>query len=146
MGRLTIEAGPTNAPFDCACCGKRSQSIHGFVSRDGDAHAVYFAGWSEGHRDLGLTALVSIGDWGGDDADPGTRRSVGLRIWAEDDRYNFEVIDAGGTTWADKKDLLGAMLTRDQALALAEIGDYYHVAEHVLDDDERVRAFFSAAS
>lgn len=59
----TQEDGPRQEPFSCPCCGARTEALHGFVYRDGDAHAVYYAGWSPSHSPAFISMVVAVGEW-----------------------------------------------------------------------------------
>lgn len=41
----SFDGDPTSQLTACSECGVEHQSVTGFVLRDGDAHAVYFAEW-----------------------------------------------------------------------------------------------------
>src|SRR5689334_8632818 len=80
MSIVTLEPGETHEPRPCECCGKKSHTVHGFVYENGDAHAVYFAAWSEGHQELGVTMAIALGEWG-DESGPADRYNAdGLSV------------------------------------------------------------------
>ena len=143
MGKIELELGDGDTRATCDCCGRRAPSVVGFVYREGDAYAVYYAGWTEGHRG-GVSLIIGVGDWD-DEATPADRRSFGLRCWVEGSEVNFEVQEPaasryGHNTW------LGAMLPRPAALADPEIRSIFHVAEHIASDGPRVRDALAAAA
>ena len=144
MGRIAIELGDGSTFATCECCGRRAPSVVGFVSEDGDALAVYYAGWTEGHEEGGVSLIIGLGDWD-DDASPADRRSFGLRCWVDADQINFEVQEPAASRYGANT-FLGAMLPRAAALSDPALGTVFHVAEHIVQDDPRVRDALEAAA
>jgi hypothetical protein len=136
LGKITIDLGDGDTYATCDCCGQRAPSVVGFVYEDGNAFAVYYAGWTEGHRRI-ISLTIGIGDWS-DEATPQDRRSFGLQSWVDDSSINFEVLEPTDSRYGQNT-FLGAMLSRSAALSDPEIGSVFHVAEHIVADDPRVR-------
>jgi hypothetical protein len=143
VGRITIELGDGSTYATCECCGAKAPSVVGFVNSDDDTFAAYYAGWTEGHRKVRVSLIIGVGRWD-DDATPADRRSFGLRCWLEGDDIQFEVEDSTASRYGGNT-FLGAMLARSAALADPEIADVFHAAEHIAQDDPRVRAALEAA-
>jgi hypothetical protein len=141
---LQLEAGEADRPTRCECCGRVSRTVHGFIYKDGDAYAVYYAGWSEGHPDRGVTMAVAVGEWD-DNSDASDRVSVGLEAWSAVSKIQFAVLEPEQSPWANT-DLLGAMLARPTALAHPVLPAIFEVAEHVVTCDERVASFLNRIS
>ena len=136
---LEIELGQASE-HRCGCCGKRSHVVRGYVSKDGDAHAVYMAGYTEKHAPEEGTLLVSIGDWTSGST-PGDRVSVVMNVQKIAGRFQLMVVGPEGCPWSDVA-LFGPIEPRAAALARADIQEYFHVADHVLEVDGRfTRAF-----
>jgi hypothetical protein len=135
---ITIELGDGSTFATCVCCGAKAPSVVGFVYADGDAFAVYYAGWTEGHRPAKVSLIIGLGDWD-DEATPEDRRSFGLRCWVEDDEVRFEVQEPAASRYGENE-YLGRMLSRSAALADPELADVFHIAEHISTEDPRVRA------
>jgi hypothetical protein len=146
MGRITIERGDNQQPpYACECCGNLSHSSYGFIHSDDSAHAVYFARWTERHEGgPSVTMLISMGAWGTGDPRPGARASMALRAWLLDGEVVYTVLDAGDTAWADREQVLGTMLSRQEGLAHPGRDEFFHLAEHVMGDDPSVRAALHA--
>ncbi len=125
----------------CGCCGKRSHTLRGFVTKDGDAHAVYMAGYTEKHTPEEGTLLVSIGDWT-DGSTPADRAAVVMKAQKIDGRFQLMVVGPEGCPWDDVA-VFGAIATRAEALARADIQEYFHVADHVLEIDTRFTRGFA---
>jgi hypothetical protein len=137
---LEIELG-RESESRCGCCGKLSHTLRGFVTRDGDAHAVYMAGYTEGHDEQEGTLLVSIGDWT-DSGGHESRTAVCMKVRAIEGRPQVMVVGPSDCPWGDVQ-VLGAIATREQALARPDIKDYFHVVDHVLVSDERFTRYFA---
>jgi hypothetical protein len=144
VGQIAIELGDGSTFATCECCGAKAPSVVGFVYDDGDAYAVYYAGWTEGHQRGRVSMIIGLGDWS-DEATPEDRRSFGLRCWVEGDALQFEVQGPSASRYGDN-DYLGRMLSRSAALTDPELAEVFHVAEHIAEDDPRVRAELDAPS
>jgi len=144
LAQITIELGDGTTYATCECCGAKAPSVVGFVTSDGDAFAAYYAGWTEGHPKGRVALIIGVGDWD-DDAMPEDRRSFGLGCWVEGDEIRFEVEEPASSRYG-KITFLGAMLSRSAALADPEISEVFHVAEHIAQDDPRVRAALEATA
>ena len=113
MSALTVELGEAAKPHPCKCCGETTYMVYGLVYHDRSAHAVYFAGWSEGHREQGMRMAVSIGDWGNEAAST-DRVAVCLSARLERPQVLFEVMAPADSPGGDY-DLIGEMLPGDEA-------------------------------
>ena len=141
---LTVELGEENRDHPCPCCGAPSHLVYGLVYHDGDAHAVYLAGWSEGHTDEGVRMAVSIGDWS-DDGGPGDRLSVGLCCLLHGRQVDFRVVEPGQNPWHQFA-YLGPMLGQQDALTHPHLEAFLDVARQAVRDDDRVREFLKATA
>jgi hypothetical protein len=124
----------------CECCGGESTSLTRFVYDDGAAFAVYYAAFSSDHPERGLLGIVSLGDWG-EDGVPPSRVVFAFEMWANEENFNVQIIDAAQSPWKNSK-IIGRKLTRDEALAHPWIDDVFHITDHMTDDDPEVKAFF----
>ena len=142
MTTLRLETADENNATQCACCGARSRSVHGFVYRDDDAYAVYYAGWSDGHPGRGVSIAIAVGEWseGSSSAD---RTSVGIRAKPTRNSVEFTVLSPNESPWGDTP-LFGKMMERERALAHPKLKEVLHVVEHVVRGDARVRDFLDS--
>jgi hypothetical protein len=143
VARITIELGEAKEPTYCECCGNKTLTVHGFVYNNNDAHAVYFASWTIGHMEKGVTIAIGLGEWG-DGASLSQRRSVGLECRTTEEQIQFAVIDPEQSPWGCSE-FLGRMLHRDAALKDVEIKEFFHIAEHLVHDDPRISEFINEA-
>lgn len=111
---VSLEPGKDEQAHRCHCCGEPGSTEHGFIYQDGSAHGVYYAAWSEGHPERGVSLAIAVGEW-----DEGTtaaqRTCVGLEAYEGETEILFRFIDPDASPWPDTE-LLGPMLSRDTAL------------------------------
>lgn len=133
---LTIDPERQVKEFTCEHCGGPSQRVTGFVHRDGDALAVYFAScYHHGGHEVWFDVVFSA-TWaeGVDD-----RVTFGCRVGpieGQDDPASSLV--TGGAAFRDSLNF-GHKLTREEALAHPLLADFWAVVDHVLSHDQLVR-------
>jgi hypothetical protein len=113
-----------------------------FVYSDGDAHAVYYAAFSDKHSDRMVSVLVSLGEWDGWDGGdaPKDRAAFALRIRSAASEYQVMVADAAKSSWHDAT-FMGRMLSREQALKHPWLQEVFHIADHIVTEDQDVRDY-----
>lgn len=141
MTKITIEQGPEQESKFCTCCGNKTLTVHGFVYDDNNAYAVYFASWTPGHRERGLSMAIGLGEWG-EGSSSGKRRSIGLECRTTGEQYQFMVIEPEQSPWG-KSEFLGQMLPREKARDDFQIKEFFQIADHIVQEDSRVRAFLN---
>lgn len=124
----------------CECCGNTMTRLTRFVTRDGDAFAIYYAAFSEGHPENGVIGVVSIGEWW-DGSVPESRETFAFRLWQGEDNYNVTITDANESQWSDV-DLIGRKLSREEALVHPMIREVFHITDHMTDEDPAIKEFF----
>jgi hypothetical protein len=128
----------------CKECGRDSVLVKGFVYRDGDAHAVYFAACHEhgGRREVWLDVILgSFGRGNGDQV------TFGAHIGAVD-AANDEpaaILVSGAMAYRDAP-LWGHKLSRDEAMQHVWLFDYWHVVDFVLNEDPTVALHVHASN
>lgn len=125
----------------CDCCGQRTVRLTRFVYQDGDAFAVYYAMFTEGHTDKVLSGLVGLGEWGDDEAGPETRRAFPFRIWLNGENFQVGLTDAGESPWSDVT-FMGRILDREEALRDDWIQDVFHITDHMVAEDRAITQYF----
>src|SRR5437879_6353079 len=115
MSQYSLELGETVKNLICECCGFPVKRVCGFVSKNGDAHAVYYAFLGEDPPDRWVGLTVSVGNWWDEDA-KNTRQWV--HIYARNDGEGFtlrvgEPEESNFCPW----DRGGKPLSRKEALA-----------------------------
>lgn len=130
--------------FVCECCGGTTSRLTRFVYEDEDAFAVYYAVFSDRHRDNGVVGIVSLGGWSEDEIPP-SRVAFAFRLWEGEDNFNVTITDAGESEWSDVG-ILGRMLSRDEALEHPWLKDVFHITDHMTGDDPEITRFFESES
>lgn len=128
----------------CDCCGGETTALTRFVKKDGNAYAVYYGFFTEGHPERGMTGIVSLGEWG-EGTFPSDRAAFGFVMWSEEERYSVRLIDAKDTPWGGAE-ILGAKLTSVEAKDHPWKDDVYQLSDEIADNDPEVRAFFGQES
>ena len=140
---LTIEQEPSRQTR-CDCCDGRTTTLVRHVYNDGDAHAVYFAAFSDNHPDQVVSMLVALGEWG-EGARPDTRRAFGLRLWLQGDNFQVGVVDADTLCWKSSE-TMGRQLARAEALSDPGINEVFHISDHVVVEDQEIVDYFQRLS
>lgn len=125
----------------CDCCGGSTTRLTRFVNQDGEAHAIYYAAFSNNHPEKGLFGVVSLGEWWEDEI-PDARVAFAFEMWMDDENFNVGIVDATESLWSDV-DIIGKKLDREEALAHHWLSEVFHITDHMTDDDPDIRAFFN---
>jgi hypothetical protein len=136
---LTIEFEAPKSLL-CPCCGHTTLKLLRYVRNDEGAYAVYLARLSAGHPELGITGLVSLGEWGGGDPSPANRVAFGFRLSAADRQPQVQIVDLAETPWAGEA-FFGQALTRAQALEHPKLQEVFQLTDQIVAEDEPVRRF-----
>jgi hypothetical protein len=136
---LEIEFEPPHQSEPCECCGFPNVSLTRFVLEDGDAHAVCYMRFSEGHPDRIVKAAVSIGPWW-DGTTPSDRTAFALELRSGPENFEVSVRDAAESPWQGVESL-GLMLDREEALAHPLCAEAFHITDHLFEEDEPLRAY-----
>jgi len=111
--------------------------VHGFLHRDGDAWAIYWAELYEDHPNhpepRALMTIALGNDW----SDPSSHAWVQLDAWPQGDQIQMRFIDPSGTLDAGR---FGNPLSRDAALLHQNSNDFLACADQVVYQDTRVSA------
>jgi hypothetical protein len=134
---LSIELGQDKEPKSCPCCGGLQIIVYGFVYQDGNAYAIYHATWSASHPEAGIDIAIDFDQWGESNSLE-NRYSVGLIASSTKTEYQFRFIDPEVSSWGESEQR-GRMLRREEALSHPQKEEFFHVAEHLANDDPRVK-------
>lgn len=142
MLELEIQEGSQTTPVQCACCGKWSQCINGFVYEDGIAIAAYFVHWTKNNLDHDPNFDLIIGSWG-DGASANDRYGVSLvyRIG-----QGFMVIDAETRPYAKDQTLFSHVLKRSEVIGSNIASISFQVVDAILLKDGRLCELREAAN
>jgi hypothetical protein len=138
-----IELNEYLKTFDCPDCGKKSITVWGWISKDGSAHAVYYAGLMTGHEQPSARLTISIGGWGVENPD---EQNLQSRNWLfiearpTTDSYGMMVRDPEESFYFGKR-LLGNAMSRAAALARPDLKEFFAVADFVAFNDPAVKSY-----
>lgn len=124
--------------FPCPCCGHTTTKLVRYVRNEEGACAAYLARFSQGHPELGIIGIASLGEWGGDDSSPANRVAFGFRLWATDGQPNVQIVDTDETPWAGEE-FFGQQLSRAEAMVHPLLQEVFHLTDHIVAEDEPVR-------
>ena len=139
---LTIEFEPAKESEPCPCCGGKTTSLTRFVHKDGDAHAIYYAKFSDNHTDRVVVATVSLGEWG-DGTTPEQRVAFALELRSDKADFKVSVIDAEASPWREAK-IIGRTLNRNEALVHPLVKEAFHITDHMVSEDTPIKEYLGA--
>lgn len=138
---FSLELGDEVTNKTCNCCGEQYKTVVGFIKRDTDAYAVYFATLQTGHPDITVGLTVSIGKWW-DDTALDERHWIYLTVRPSPENFNMRVEDPSGSAHFNFKPL-GIALTREEALASSTREDFFAVADYIVAEDPAVNSYLT---
>jgi hypothetical protein len=113
-----------------------------FVYRDGDAHAVYYACFTPGHRERRLSGLVGLGEWD-EESTTAERAAFPFEIWMDRDNFQVGLTNAADTPYGQVA-LFGRILDRAEALKHPWLQNVFHITDHMVSDDKVIVEYFAA--
>jgi hypothetical protein len=143
--KYAIELNERIMTFDCPDCGRKSVTVWGWISKDGDAHAVYYAGLMTGHEQASARLSISIGGWGVENPD---EENVQSRNWLfmearpTRDSYEMMVREPEESVYFGKR-LLRKAMSRAMALASPDLNEFFAVADFVAFNDPAVKSYLT---
>lgn len=129
--------------FECSDCGKTCMTVWGFIRKDGNAHAVYYAGLMTGHSELSVRLTVSIGDWGTtyvEGQDALLRSWIFIEAQPTADSYEMMVREPQESVYFNKT-ILGRPMSRAEALVSPSLQEFFAVADFVAFNDPAVKSY-----
>jgi hypothetical protein len=136
---LELEVGEDEQISQCGCCHAEFKTGHGFIYKDHSPYAVYYAGWSAGHKERGVTLALAIGKWE-ENSTAEDRACFGLEAYEGERQVLFRFIDPESSPWQEAG-LLGPMIRRQAALAHSLRNDALAVAELIVREHPGVSRF-----
>ncbi len=134
---LGVELGET-AQFACPCCGRNSDTVHGFLYTPSGETCVYFGGYTHGHPERRANMLLSSGGWGeGNDSEE--RIAVGLQALFDGPDPTFLFPPVEKSPWFGQ-DFLGRMLAPEELVA-SEKARYRRLALFAIENDPRLDGY-----
>ncbi|HEY3080287.1 MAG TPA: hypothetical protein VGM69_10305 [Chloroflexota bacterium] len=125
----------------CEECGGTYQRVYGTVYDDGRRAALYSADLHEEAHD-GRVLLV-IGADGPDKTDGRPGQAVVIGVWSTESEFQMMIQDRSAFPHEDGL-ALGRILDREEALRSPAKDELFHIADHIVQDDPRVRDHLEA--
>ena len=119
----------------CACCGREQTRLTRFVTRDGDAFAVYKAVLPGGEHQRRADLIVGLGDWD-EAASPDQRVAFALQVWADEAMINVAVVDAEQSAW--QSGFFGRVVSREEALRHPWLQQVYDLSDQIVERDKAI--------
>lgn len=133
---MTIDPERQVKEFICDHCGGPSQRVTGFIHRDNNALAVYFAScYHHGGHEVWIDVVLSP-TWAEDVDD---RETFGCRVGPIDNPGDLGSSLVTGASAFPDSPTFGRKLTRDQALQHPRLPEFWEIVDHVLSRDPLVR-------
>jgi hypothetical protein len=132
---IRLEIADRTDRLVCEQCGGAYRRVYGTVYDDGRRAARYSADLHEEAHD-GRVLLV-IG------ADGGRSEAVVIGVWSTESEYQMMIQDRSAFPHQDGL-ALGRILDRDEALRSPSKDELFHIADHIVQDDPRVRSHLEA--
>lgn len=139
MPSYGIEFNDKIESFKCSHCGEESKTVWGWVSKDGAAHAVYFANLMPGHQDASARLSISIGGWGDED-NLDIRKWIFIEARPIPPSYEMMVREPEESLYNGKL-ILGTPMTRPEALASPLLQEFFAAADYIAFNDPAVRSY-----
>jgi hypothetical protein len=139
MIKYDIEIGEDCNASVCPCCVQKSCTGHGFIYKNDDAYAVYYAGWSNAHAEKKVSLALAIGKWD-DDSNNKDRTCFGIEAYEGEDHILFRVIEPDESPWP-RTDLMGAMLSRKESLNHPLLKEVFIIAEEVVRNHTAIKEY-----
>lgn len=139
MSAYTLELGEYVYRVKCECCDNAKKRVFGFVSKDDDAHAVYYAllNITESKPRVGLT--ISVGPWWGN-SNPSERQWIHANVWPEDDGIHMGVREPQESNfypWPRG----GVPLSAEQARKSEVLQEIWAVADFIVEKDPAISSY-----
>jgi hypothetical protein len=126
----------------CGCCGKTITRLTRFVTRDGDAYAVYYVEFTEGHDHRRADVMVGLGEWGDDTVVPEEARvAFTFKIWLGEESYQVSMIDPDDSPWTTR--FLGRRISRADALKHPALQEVFDLSDHIARCDKPLIGFLN---
>ena len=135
---LKLEEWERSISKKCPCCGYENVTVHGFVYKDKQPYAVYFSSWIDWKKHKQIEMAIGVWDWS-EGSSYEWRKSFWLECSVKDNDYVFSIVDPEVSPGWDNK-FLGKMLSRREALKNKNIKEIFHIAEHIVKEDSRVKS------
>ncbi|HEV8639367.1 MAG TPA: hypothetical protein VG370_34600 [Chloroflexota bacterium] len=126
----------------CERCGGTYRRVYGTVYDDRRRAALYSADLhEEAHDGRVLLVIGALGS--GATADDGPRQAVVIGVWSTEAEFQMTIQDRSAFPHENGQ-FLGRIMDRDEALRSPSKDELFHIADHIVQDDPRVRSHLEA--
>jgi len=139
-----LEIGENSKSSICHCCGRKSFIGHGFIYKDGDAYAVYYAGWAPSHSPVKVSFAIAIGKWD-DNSTVQDRICFGLEAYEDKEEILLRAIDPSDSPWKNTE-LLGNMISRGDALNNHSIKEVFDITEFIIRKHDAIKEYLAVSA
>lgn len=139
MLSIEFEAPDTQS---CSCCGQDVTRLTRFVYQGGDALAYYYALLEAHSQPRAAMLLVVMCEWSAEGDHIVRKTGFPLRMWEGTDNFNFALLNKDECPWQDLPDV--HILSRDKSLPHPMKAEVFHIADHIMAEDQAVLNYFSA--
>ena len=129
---LTLDEDRQITTATCSCCGRERTTVTGFVYRDEDAHAIYYASCYPHDGEAWISVI--LGTWGEDIDTHDDHVTFGCRV---PPKSGGCMLVPAASAYNDSP-MFGQKLNREEALAHPWLSDFWAVVDHVLVNDPLV--------
>lgn len=128
---FSFDGAPETRPVRCVDCDEEHDSIVGFVLKDGNAHAIYFAEWHERWSEAYLDVI--LGSFEGPDYEDNV--TFGCRVGYVQGQAlpACSLVQAAMTR--SEAQIFGARLSRDEALVHPRLAELWEVVDWLIVND-----------
>lgn len=129
----------------CECCGKTITRLTRFVTRNGDAYAVYYVQFTQGLEHRRADVMVGLGEWGDDALVPEEARiAFTFQLWLGEVSYHVSMIEPDDSPWSTG--YLGRRLPLSEALEHPALQQVFDLSDHMVRCDEPLIGFLNTAA
>ncbi len=123
----------------CQCCMEICRITHGFVYKNNDAHAIYYASWVVSHKDNCAYVALGIGDWDESTTEK-DRLCFNLKIYSAAKEYQLFFIDPQEAPWKNNS-LLGVKITKVEAKQHPLKEEVFQILNEIILSDQYLKDF-----
>lgn len=142
--KFSLKIGEDCKSSICQCCDRKSFLGHGFIYKNGDAYAVYYAGWSPSHAEKKVSFAIATGEWD-DNSTVADRTCFGLEAYDANENIIFRLIEPVNSPW-NNTELLGKMISRDNALSNPLKKEVFDIVEYVIHNHNSIKKYLGVSS
>ena len=144
---LTLDPDRQVTTLTCDDCGGTREVVNGFIYRDQQPHAVYFAACYPSHHEAWIDVILGTWDDVEDDAAENDHVTFGCRVGPVEGRSKPAcTLVLAASAAPEPSPIFGEILDRDQALKHPWLATFWEAVDFVLLEDPTVHPFMYDAT